>query len=209
VHAAAWSLLLLCQICAKKLTFDVRGEWESVISKSLKILLNFNLDGFQTQLFIVGFVMNILNINICLLTFVIQFTTSMLENADIDWSQSMRATMILLAEPQVVFEFITRSNRAFTIEMTNKRNEQIPSIIVMDEKHKLIADYGSRADGADLLMRTRGKSPTFQLVAAMIHFLTDAMNDLSDFSDEFGESVGVTEFGIPLEICLMRCHLVM
>jgi hypothetical protein len=78
------SLLLLCQIAAKQLTFDLCGEWESMILKHLKILLNFDLDAVQTQPFIVEFVMIILSFNFCFLTFVIQFTTSILENADID-----------------------------------------------------------------------------------------------------------------------------
>jgi hypothetical protein len=116
------------------LTFDVYGEWESVVSKNLKILLNFDLDGVQTELFIVEFVANILSFDFCFLMFVIQFTASMLENAD--RSQLMRATRILLTEQQAVFEFITRSNRGFTVEVTDKRNEQIPSIIGMDGKRK-------------------------------------------------------------------------
>jgi hypothetical protein len=35
-------------------------------------------------------------------------------------------------KPQVMFEFVTHSSRGFTVEMTDKRNEQPPSIIVMD-----------------------------------------------------------------------------
>jgi hypothetical protein len=70
------SLRLLCQIRAKKLTFDTCGELESVISKNLKILLNFDLDEVQAKLFIV---VNILSFDFCFLTFRIQFTASVLE----------------------------------------------------------------------------------------------------------------------------------
>jgi hypothetical protein len=128
------SLRLLCQIHARKLTFDVSSEWESVISKNLKILLNFDLDGVQVRLFVAEFVVSILSFPFCLLTFVIQFTTSMLENAET--SQSMRAIRILLTELRAVFEFVTLSNRRFPVEVTDKRNEQVPSIIVMDGKRK-------------------------------------------------------------------------
>jgi hypothetical protein len=110
--------------------FEVDGEGE--LARNLRLFLNYDFGTCETQILVVRFVLNLLDLEVKFFQFVMNFIAKMLdltEDLGINWVETMSHTVVTVEELKVIFNFVSSRGSPFGVEFTKQPGEGAPDIL--------------------------------------------------------------------------------
>jgi hypothetical protein len=126
-------LKLRCLLKPTTFLFEVDGDGD--LARNLKLFLNYDFGTCETQILVVRFVLNLLDLDVRFFQFVMQFIARMLdltETLGVNWAESMSHTVVTLQEMKVIFNFVSARGLSCGVEFTKHPTENVPDILGFD-----------------------------------------------------------------------------